>query len=166
MQAASASTPAQFRANRARLLTEVPAFCRCSKSGAGTVRHRGWWGRAFHSATALPGGEVLIYGGVETSVVAGISDSMGVIDTVEMYDPAKATFQTVSVAGKGPIARAFHQVAVLSATDTQVKLMVFGGVTAPRGRQVLTTPFNNAPLRLAPVRRSGASGTRASDAQV
>lgn len=114
--------------------------------------------RAFHSATALPGGEVLIYGGVETGVVAGISDSMGVIDTVEMYDPAKAAFQTVSVAGKGPIARAFHQVAVLSATDTQVKLMVFGGVTAPRGRQVLTTPFNNAPLRLAPCGEAAPAG--------
>lgn len=114
--------------------------------------------RAFHSATALPGGEVVVYGGVETGVVAGISDSMGVIDTVEIYDPAKAAFQTVSVSGKGPLARAFHQVAVLSATDTQVKLMVFGGVTAPRGRQVLTTPITNAPLRLAPCGEAAPAG--------
>jgi hypothetical protein len=114
--------------------------------------------RGFHSATALPGGEVLIYGGVETGVSAGNAESMGVTDTVELYEPSKAAFQAVTVSGKGPLPRAFHQTAVLSATDTQVKLMVFGGITAPRGRQVLTTPITNAPLRLAPCGEAAPAG--------
>ena len=106
--------------------------------------------RGFHSATMLPGGEVLIYGGVETGFVSGNAEAMSVTDTVEIYDPAKATFQAVTVAGNKPLARAFHQSVVLSSTDTTVKLMVFGGITAGRGRQVLTTPITNAPIRLAP----------------
>ena len=106
--------------------------------------------RAFHAATALPGGEVLLYGGVETGVVASNAEAMSVTDTLEIYEPAKATFQAVTVSGKAPTPRAFHQMAVLSATDTQIKLMVFGGITAGRGRQVLTTPTTNAPIRLAP----------------
>ena len=58
--------------------TEVPDFAGCLASGAGTVRAVGMVGaRVFHSATALPGGEVPIYGGVETGVVPSISDSMG-----------------------------------------------------------------------------------------
>jgi hypothetical protein len=114
--------------------------------------------RGFHSATALPGGEVLIYGGVETGVSAGNAESMGVTDTVELYEPSKAAFQVVTVSGKGPLPRAFHQTAVLSATDTQVKLMVFGGITAPRGRQVLTTPITDAPLRLAPCGEAAPAG--------
>lgn len=106
--------------------------------------------RAFHAATAIPSGEVLIYGGVETGVVASNAEAMSVTDTLEIYEPAKATFQAVTVSGKAPSPRAFHQMAVLSATDTTVKLIVFGGITAGRGRQVLTTPTTNAPIRLAP----------------
>lgn len=106
--------------------------------------------RAFHAATAIPSGEVLLYGGVETNVVAGNAEAMSVTDTLEIYDPAKATFQAVTVSGKAPSPRAFHQMAVLSVTDATVKLIVFGGITAGRGRQVLTTPTTNAPIRLAP----------------
>lgn len=109
--------------------------------------------RAFHSATALPGGEVLLYGGVEVGIVAGKPGSMGVTETVEVYDPARAVFQTVAVSGSpAPLARAFHQVAVLSATQDTVKLIAFGGITAPRRQEALVVPGagTNTPLRLAP----------------
>jgi len=122
----------------------------CPASGMG-------FARAFHAATALPGGEVLLYGGVETGAVAGQPESLSVTDTIEIYDPARALFQTVS--GSGLDARAFHQVAVLSATDTVIKLLAYGGIKASgRGQQVLTTPLTNAPLRLAPCGAAAPAG--------
>lgn len=108
--------------------------------------------RAFHSATSLPGGEVLLFGGVELGIIAGRPESMGLTDTIEIYDPSRAVFQTVNVSGTPPRARAFHQVAVLSSTDATIKLVAFGGISAPRRREALIVggAGSSTPLRLAP----------------
>ncbi len=110
--------------------------------------------RAFHSATMLPNGEVLLLGGIEAVQNYG-TDAFGVIGSAEIYDPRKGAFVALTSASGGLTARAFHQAAVLSATETQVRILVYGGVTAPTGLPVLLVPNSASPIRFAPAGTAG-----------
>ena len=108
-------------------------------------------GRAFHTATELRNGEVLILGGVE-ALPSVAPDVFGVVASAEIYDPRKGTFTTLKL-GSGseqPVARALHRVAVLSETDTTVRLAVYGGVTGPSKQPALFVPYTVRQLRLSP----------------
>lgn len=113
-------------------------------------------GRAFHSATPLPNGEVLLLGGIEA--VAGYgTDVFGVLASAEIFDPRKGTFSGFSSPGLAP--RAFHQAAVLSATESEVRILVYGGVTAPSaGLPVLLAPNSASPIRLSPAGSASPAG--------
>ncbi len=86
--------------------------------------------RAFHSATALPTGEVLLLGGLagapgEPGRSFAPGDGAYAIAAPELYDPLSGRTRAVTIAGLLP--RAFHQVAVIGADATTVRLLVFGG---------------------------------------
>lgn len=113
-------------------------------------------GRAFHSATPLPNGEVLLLGGIEA--VAGYgTDVFGVLASAEIFDPRKGSFSGFNSPGLAP--RAFHQAAVLSATESEVRILVYGGVTAPSsGLPVLLSPNSASPIRLSPAGSAAPAG--------
>jgi len=69
-------------------------------------------GRAHHTATLLPNGKVLVLGGTHTEApVGGGAPSAPVsLDSAEIYDPAKGSFQT---AGRLLIARDSHSATLL-----------------------------------------------------
>lgn len=114
--------------------------------------------RAFHSATILPSGDVLLLGGIEA--VSGYGpDVFGLISSAEIYDARKGTFIALGGPAGGLTPRAFHQAAVLSATDTQVRILVYGGVTAPSsGLPVLLAPNSASPIRLSPAGTAAPAG--------
>lgn len=91
--------------------------------------------RAFHTATALPNGQVLILGGLTPSV-DGASDSFGaaplfVAGDNEVYDPVKGTFTKLNDTGM-PVPRAFHHASYIGATsDGKYQLLVVGGAAPP-----------------------------------
>ena len=115
--------------------------------------------RAFHTATTLPSGEVLVFGGLEALRSYG-PDWFGVVNTAEVYDPTRLAFTDVTIPKtSAPKPRAFHQVAVLSATAEKVKLLAVGGVSANLpGLPVLTTPDRPSQFRLMPAFYADAGG--------
>jgi hypothetical protein len=92
--------------------------------------------RAFHTATALPDGRVLVVGGLvadptgDTDIVNTDSD-LYVTASVELYDPETGRFSAVSIPGLTP--RAFHQALPLASGD----VALLGGITV--GNDPLTT---------------------------
>ncbi|MEZ4404716.1 MAG: hypothetical protein R3B06_32150 [Kofleriaceae bacterium] len=88
--------------------------------------------RAFHSATLLPTGEVLLLGGLTGPAATpgaplAPADGAYVTASAEIYDPVSERVYPLSVAGLTP--RAFHHVVVLG-TDANgdVRLAVSGGL--------------------------------------
>ncbi|HTM19838.1 MAG TPA: hypothetical protein VL172_05000 [Kofleriaceae bacterium] len=90
--------------------------------------------RAFHTATLLPTGEVLIVGGavahpedLSDELTAGPDDRRRLFATasVEIYDPVRARATQLSAGSLQP--RALHQAALISTDPIQVA--VFGGLT-------------------------------------
>lgn len=88
--------------------------------------------RAFHSATLLPNGEVLLLGGL-TGAPGAAGDAFApgvgayVTASAEIYQPSSGKVFPLSIVGLAP--RAFHQVVVLG-TDPggDVRLAVTGGL--------------------------------------
>jgi hypothetical protein len=97
--------------------------------------------RAFHTATLLPTGEVLILGGLGPSDAADAaapfdpSAGLFVTTTAELYRPATGTFLPISIAGLTP--RAFHQ-AYVSQDASGIHVALVGGVGV--SGDPLTTP--------------------------
>src|ERR1700752_2209783 len=91
------------------------AEIRDSCSGAITRLAAGLkFGRAWHTATVLPDGLVLVFGGV---------GSKGeVLDTAELFDPENQSFK--SIPATGLIGRAYHAATLLS----DGRLLITGGV--------------------------------------
>ncbi len=71
------------------------------------------YGRAWHSATLLPDGSVLVFGGI------GSGDA--VVDKTELLNPASTAFQAVSTSG--PAGRAYHTATLL----TDGRILIAGG---------------------------------------
>ncbi|MFO0574738.1 MAG: kelch repeat-containing protein [Polyangia bacterium] len=115
--------------------------------------------RAFHTATTLPSGEVLVFGGLEALRAYG-PDWFGVINTAEVYNPTTLAFTDVTIPKIGaPKPRAFHHMAVISATAEKVRLLAYGGVSANLpGLPVLTTPDRASQFRLMPAYFADAGG--------
>lgn len=95
---------------------------------------RGAAGRAFHSATPLPSGEILLAGGVrpasDGAAVDLDGDGLYLSGAVELYDPVTGTFTPVSVPGLIP--RALHEAFVLAPPGSPgdpVTVALVGGLT-------------------------------------
>ncbi len=87
--------------------------------------------RAFHSATPLPNGEVLLLGGLVGEAggdSTAFSPSAGayVSSAAEIYDPIERRFYSLTITGLLP--RAFHEVVVLGMEGASIELLVVGGV--------------------------------------
>jgi hypothetical protein len=110
--------------------------------------------RAFHSATALPDGSVLVAGGV-----TGFSDAtrqqLAATEAIEVYDPRTRTFFVPQDRRPQKIPRAFHQaIALPSATDGKFHIMLIGGITPAEGDASLSVAgLRRAaePLRVMPL---------------
>jgi hypothetical protein len=86
--------------------------------------------RAFHSATLLPDGNVLLLGGLAGSLADGAAsfapdDGAHALATAELYDPIKGTGLAVTIPGLAH--RAFHQTVVVGQDADTVRLLVIGG---------------------------------------
>lgn len=87
--------------------------------------------RAFHSATRLPSGEVLLLGGLVGAPTDGAAPFLPnaggyVTSSAEIYDPVTSRVFPVTIPGLAP--RAFHDVIVLGTSGDRVQLVVSGGV--------------------------------------
>ncbi|HTJ40622.1 MAG TPA: hypothetical protein VL463_00955, partial [Kofleriaceae bacterium] len=87
--------------------------------------------RAFHSATLLPTGEVLLLGGLGASDAADSqapidpADGLFVTATAELYRPSTRTFLPLTIAGLTP--RAFHE-AYATSDASGIHVAIVGGV--------------------------------------
>ena len=87
--------------------------------------------RAFHSATPLPNGEVLLLGGLVGQPggdAAAFAPTAGayVSSAAEIYDPIERRFYPLTITGILP--RAFHEVMVLGTDGAVIELLVVGGL--------------------------------------
>lgn len=113
--------------------------------------------RAFHSATRMPGGEVLLIGGLVDPPGPegddGFSPAEGayVTGTAEIYDPRSDRVTPISIPGLSP--RAFHDVVVLGVAGDVVTLVIAGGIgvngnpAAPGNVAAIGGPGGEAPWR-------------------
>ncbi len=89
--------------------------------------------RAFHTATPLPNGQILIAGGLTASLSGAEgpapSDQFYILGTIEIYDPATGTFIQVKDDSNAPPPRAFHQAALLPSNDGTFHVMLVGGLS-------------------------------------
>lgn len=86
-------------------------------------------GRAFHSATPLPNGEVLLLGGIAgPGGDEAVEPATGLFlqARAELYAPATGETRTVTIPGLVP--RAFHQAYVVAGGD-EITIAVLGGLT-------------------------------------
>jgi len=111
--------------------------------------------RSFHTATALPDGEVLVIGGVAPSAETGFD----VVDSIEVYDPGTGQFRTAQ--GDLPEGRAFHQAILLDSPSDQsaFDLLLVGGVATPGATAPAIGIGSDAdPLPFVPLAGASAAG--------
>jgi hypothetical protein len=92
--------------------------------------------RAFHSATALPNGQVLIIGGAVASATDTTREQLEgtklyLTGSVELYDPTDGTVRPIMEATPGT-PRAFHE-ALLVGAEPPYQILLVGGVTVTDG---------------------------------
>ncbi len=92
-------------------------------------------GRAFHTATLLPNGTVLVVGGVVASPSDPTRDGIAneelfVTGSAELYDPSTGTFHPVMEPAPG--ARAFHQAALIG-DQPPYQVLLVGGIAPTAG---------------------------------
>ncbi len=97
--------------------------------------------RAFHSATRLPTGEVLLLGGAVAAAGEGEVDLAGdgflyATAEAEMYDPVDRRFRPVTVTGLLP--RVMHRAVIVASDDASVDVALVGGLTV--AGDAATTP--------------------------
>jgi hypothetical protein len=131
--------------------------------------------RAFHSATLLPDGRLLIVGGLtangaDPTVETFVPAPVVVAQDVELYDPSTGTFSTVSEAGgaTGPSPRAFHQAALINDAPPYQILLVGGitvadtttpalGINSGAGSGTRLIPFDTSGTLFSPLTTKAAS---------
>jgi hypothetical protein len=116
--------------------------------------------RAFHTATLLPNGEVLVVGGLTPTPNAD-DEAFGaapvyVTSEAEIYDPSRGLFVPVGE-DDGPVARAFHQAAYVGTTDDgKYQVLLVGGATADPTMSAFGINTGAAPgARIVPFDTSG-----------
>lgn len=117
--------------------------------------------RAFHSATLLPNGQILIVGGLTPTPDAG-DEAFGtapvyVTAEAELYDPSTGAFVQVTE-DDTPEPRAFHQAALVGKTDDgKYQVLLVGGATTDATQAAFGINTGAAPgARIVPFDTSGA----------
>ena len=96
--------------------------------------------RAFHTATPLPDGEVLIAGGL-TAAINGTdgpanNDEYFIVGTIEVYQPSTGTFVSLSGDNMSARPRAFHHAALLPDDGSHTfRVLLVGGITTTAPQQ-------------------------------
>ena len=111
-------------------------------------RDRPGTARAFHTASVLPAGRVLIIGGLVADPT-GMSDVVNEVDlfvtsSAELYDPATGQFSAISIADLAP--RALHHAVTLDNGD----IALIGGITVSGDPQTTAALGLGAGYRLEP----------------
>ena len=112
-------------------LVETEGF-RCLPAGGGSTPARLAQSRAFHTATQLPNGQVLVVGGV-IPALSGDGPTTGanahfITGTAEVFDPASNSFIPISETKPQP--RAFHHAMLLPDDPTGAyRVLVVGGIS-------------------------------------
>jgi hypothetical protein len=87
--------------------------------------------RAFHSATTLPNGQILLFGGV-ARIASGGADQLWLTPSAEVYDPRTGAFH--AIAGDLPAPRAMHTALLLDGpSDGPYDVLLAGGIAAKSG---------------------------------
>ncbi len=127
-------------------------------------------GRAFHTATKLPDGTVLLVGGTIASSTnpnaEDFSETLQLTGAIEIYDPKTGTFTNVTEATAGK-PRAFHNAFLMNATPPY-RILVVGGATIDDATQPafgLSRNFHPGP-RLIPVNMFTPLSTKVAGAEV
>ncbi|MBI5480709.1 MAG: hypothetical protein HY906_17760 [Deltaproteobacteria bacterium] len=119
--------------------------------------------RAFHTATLLPSGEILVVGGVTHEAPSGApaAGSFWLTGAIEVYDPGSGTFRTV--AGEVPGGRALHTAVLLQSPGAAgpFDLLLMGGLTARTGGTEPALRVGGASDALPLVPGAGAAGATA-----
>lgn len=111
--------------------------------------------RAFHTATLLPNGEVLIYGGLKGDEQCNVTsnDTLSAVDTVEIYHPNYEGTRSFEVLTQKVPPRAFHQAMLLPSDPAgPYRLLLVGGLSGPAPTSPVvsvaagTKPFMFTPL--------------------
>lgn len=110
--------------------------------------------RAFHSATLLPTGEVLLLGGLGRPQNASLPVFPLQQTVAEVFDPAAGAFRELPVKELAP--RAFHQAVVLDAGADAVRILVYGGFIADDAQAIEGAPVALTQLRFSPLRATPA----------
>jgi hypothetical protein len=119
--------------------------------------------RAFHSATLLPSGEILVVGGA-THVGPGGTSTPGAFwltGAVEVFDPGTGTFR--AAAGEIPGGRALHSAVLLTPPSTAgpFDVLIAGGVTTAVGSTAAALQVGDAAAPLPIVPGTGAAAATA-----
>jgi hypothetical protein len=116
--------------------------------------------RAFHTATLLPNGEVLVVGGL-TATPNAADEAFGaaplfITAEAEIYDPSTGTFVQVSE-DDTPLPRAYHSAAFVGTTgDGKYQILLVGGATADATQSAFGINTGAAPgTRIVPFDTSG-----------
>ncbi len=116
--------------------------------------------RAFHTATRLPNGEVLVVGGV-TATPDATDEAFGmgpvfITSEAEIYDPSTGSFVQVAE-NDAPLPRAFHNAAFVGTTnDGKYQVLLVGGATADTTQAAFGINTGAAPgTRIVPFDTSG-----------
>lgn len=121
--------------------------------------------RAFHTATLLPNGQVLLLGGLTGSSTGSATIDGGQLyadDSVEVFDPADLSVH-LAVATTSPPPRAFHRALLLTSPRAgPYRLLLLGGMTGPSGSAPvahLRTVLDRDPFLITPEASSRAAAT-------
>ncbi len=126
-------------------------------------------GRAFHTATKLPDGTVLIIGGAIASATnpgaEDFSDSLQLAGTMEIYEPRTGQFRSLTETA-APKPRAFHQAFLLNNAPPYRILLVGGAVIDDATQPALAQNRFYPGPRLIPVNGFTALTTKAGGAEI
>lgn len=115
----------------------------------------GTWTSAFHSATLLPNGKVVLVGGVRGALSGRLEISDGKLyplSVVAVLDPSDLTLQLACQPEDGAMpARAFHE-AVLLPSDPAgpYRILLLGGMTSGGDAPVAAERERDQPFRISP----------------
>lgn len=124
--------------------------------------------RAFHTATALPGGQVVVAAGLVASsgdlTLVDEGNGLFITDSIEIYDPQTGRFIQPEIVGDVGVPRAFHTAVLLrNATADRSEILLLGGVAygtvAPGNGAVRVRTGPDEPLRLTPAVGAGPAPT-------
>jgi hypothetical protein len=149
------------QSNSVELMSASSQTVYLHQTGGGSCLRLGTWGGAFHSATLLPNGQVLLLGGVtgESGRPAIVNGRLFSQSTAGIFDPSDLSYREVCTVEDPIPARAFHKAVPLpSPPQGPYRVLLLGGMTAPSGTAVAEEQVDlSRPFRITPTEDSEAA---------